>query len=54
MTRLMLLLARYSRLRRRVLRAFAAEPDLFAKLLAIHVGEGSFADLGARDLLHFA
>ena len=54
MSRLMLLLARYSRLRRRVLRVFAAEPDLFAKLLAIHVGEGSFADLAARDLLHLA
>jgi flavin-dependent dehydrogenase len=54
MTRLMLLLARYPRLRRRALCVFASEPDLFAKLLAIHVGEGSFADLGARDLLYFA
>lgn len=54
MSRLMLLLAHYPRLRRRVLRVFAAEPDLFAKLLAVHVGEGSFTDLGARDLLYFA
>ncbi|HXE14591.1 MAG TPA: FAD-dependent monooxygenase [Bryobacteraceae bacterium] len=54
MTRLMLLLAHYPRLRRRILRVFASEPELFAKLLAIHVGEGSFGDLGARDLLYFA
>jgi hypothetical protein len=33
---------------------FAAKPDLFAKLLTIHVGEGSLAGLLARDLLRFA
>lgn len=54
MTRLMLMLAHHPSLRRRAVRAFAAEPDLFAKLLAIHVGEGSFADLRTRDLLRFA
>lgn len=54
MTRLMLLLAHHAELRRRTLRVFSAEPDLFAKLLAIHVGQGSFADLRTRDLLHFA
>jgi 2-polyprenyl-6-methoxyphenol hydroxylase-like FAD-dependent oxidoreductase len=54
MSRLMLLLAHHPWLRRRTVCVFGAEPDLFARLLAIHVGEGSFADLGTRDLLHFA
>jgi flavin-dependent dehydrogenase len=54
MTRLMLVLAHYPRLRHRVLRVLAANPDLFTKLLAVHVGQRSFADLRASDLLRFA
>jgi flavin-dependent dehydrogenase len=38
MSRLMLLLAQRSGLRRRALRAMAADPRLFARLLATHVG----------------
>ncbi len=38
MARLMLMLDRFPRLRPRVLRAFAAEPAIFERLLAVHAG----------------
>jgi flavin-dependent dehydrogenase len=54
MSRLMLLLAQYPRLRHRALRVLAAKPDLFASLLAIHIGDGVFSGLKTGNLLHFA
>lgn len=45
MARLMLLLGRHSSLRNRVLDSFATRPELFAKLLAFHVGEATPAQL---------
>jgi len=45
MARLLLLLDRFTPLRRRVLRAFASDEDLFARLLAAHVNETSPAFL---------
>ncbi|HYM06270.1 MAG TPA: FAD-dependent monooxygenase [Terriglobales bacterium] len=50
MARLMLLLERRERLRRRVMRAFVAEPKLFARLLATHVGAVSAMDFAANGL----
>jgi hypothetical protein len=41
MGRLLLLLDGRANLRRRVLRAFEAEPRIFERLLAIHIGETS-------------
>ena len=41
MGRLLLLLDRYPSLRRRMLRGFAEDPELFARLLAFHRGESS-------------
>ena len=38
MAHLMLMLDRYPRLRPPVLRAFAAQPVIFERLLAVHVG----------------
>jgi 2-polyprenyl-6-methoxyphenol hydroxylase-like FAD-dependent oxidoreductase len=46
MNRLLLNMDRHASLRQRVLRAFCAEPGLFARMLAIHVGESSC--LGVR------
>ena len=43
MARLMLLLGRHPSLRHRVLDSFAAQPELFAKLLAFHTGGASSA-----------
>jgi len=45
LSRLMLLLGNHSGLRKRVMESFAANPALFAKLLAFHTGEGSPAEL---------
>lgn len=45
MGRLLLLLDARAKLRRRVLRTFEAEPGVFERLLAIHVGETSAAHL---------
>ncbi len=50
MARSMLLLDSRPWLRRRTLRAFAREPRLFEKLLAVHVGELRLASLGASGL----
>jgi len=48
MSKLMLTLDRHGRLRHRVMRAFAAEPGIFARVLASHVGEASPVDLAAN------
>jgi len=45
MGRLMLWLGRNPRIRGRVIRALQSKPDLFARLLAAHGGQGSSADL---------
>jgi menaquinone-9 beta-reductase len=50
MGRLLLLLDRYPSLRRRAFRAMAAEPELFARLLATHLGEDSPKFLAATSL----
>ena len=47
---LMLLLEHRARLRRRVMRAFMAEPKLFARMLATHVGSMSPVDFAANGL----
>lgn len=51
MARLLLLLDRYPTLRRRVLRGLAKDPDVFRRLLAVHLGAASprfLAVTGAR------
>jgi len=50
MADLMLLLDRRRRLRSRTLRAFAAKPRLFARMLHTHVGELSYFDFAANGL----
>lgn len=50
MARSMLLLDDKAWLRRRTLRAFAREPRLFQRLLAVHVGDVNLSSLGARGL----
>jgi flavin-dependent dehydrogenase len=50
MARLMLLLDHRERLRRRVMHAFMAEPKLFARMLATHVGTVSPVDFAANGL----
>jgi flavin-dependent dehydrogenase len=52
MSRSMLLMDRSHWVRRHSLRAFSRQPGLFARLLAIHVGELGLNDFGARGLLH--
>jgi len=48
MTGLMLSMDRHANFRRRVFRAITAEPSLFARLLAIHVGDSSPLSFGVR------
>ena len=50
MAELMLLLDGRRSLRWRAIRAFAARPDLFAGMLAMHVGEQSAADFFTNSL----
>jgi flavin-dependent dehydrogenase len=50
MARALLLLGSHERLRRRVMRAFVAEPELFAGLVAMHVGAASSIDAAANGL----
>ncbi|HEV1995344.1 MAG TPA: NAD(P)/FAD-dependent oxidoreductase [Candidatus Acidoferrum sp.] len=50
MGRLLLLLDRYPSLRKRALRGLAEEPELFARLLAAHLGEASPKFLAAMSL----
>jgi flavin-dependent dehydrogenase len=60
MARLMLLLAHFPGIRRKVFHAFSTEQQIFDKLLAIHIGEGSWGSLrrehvvqiGLRSLFH--
>jgi flavin-dependent dehydrogenase len=54
MTRLLLFLERHPFWRGRVFRALAADPDLFSRLLAIHVRATRPAELGLRGLLALA
>ena len=48
---LMLWLGRHPRIRARVLRALENKPELFTRLLAMHVGEGSPADVVSAGAL---
>ena len=48
----MLLMDRSSWIREHALRAFAAHPPLFERLLSIHVGESSLRSFGARGILN--
>jgi menaquinone-9 beta-reductase len=50
MSRLMLVLEHRERLRRRVMRAFVRQPELFGRLLATHVGATSPMDFAANGL----
>jgi menaquinone-9 beta-reductase len=50
MSRLLLFLDRYASVRKRVLQSLAAEPELFARLLAAHLGESSPKFLAATSL----
>jgi len=50
MGRFLLFLDRYPSLRRRAFRGMAAEPELFARLLATHLGEASPTFLAATSL----
>jgi hypothetical protein len=50
MSRLLLLLDRYPSVRKRVLRCLAQEPELFARLLAAHLGESSRKFLASTSL----
>ena len=45
MARLMVMLGRHHLLRSRVIESFARKPELFARLLSFHLGEGTPADL---------
>ena len=44
MARLMLFMAKHDRLRRRTMQVFQSSPNAFARMLAMHVGEGSARD----------
>jgi len=50
MSRLLVWLGRYGRLRQRALQVLARDPGLFARLLAGHVGKSSAMDLAAMSL----
>ncbi len=50
MARLMLLLEHRERLRSRVMHAFMTEPELFARILATHVGAVSPMDFAANGV----
>jgi len=50
MGRLLLMLDQYPALRKRAVRILAADPELFARLLAAHLGETSAAFLAATSL----
>jgi flavin-dependent dehydrogenase len=52
MARALLLLGRYPALRIRALRTFIRHPDVFARLLAVHVGEARFRELCNWPTLH--
>jgi menaquinone-9 beta-reductase len=50
MSRLLLFLDRYASVRKRFLQSLAAEPELFARLLAAHLGESSRKFLASTSL----
>jgi flavin-dependent dehydrogenase len=50
MSALLLSLDRWPALRRRVLRAFSARPELFSRMLATHVGATGLTDIAAAGL----
>lgn len=50
--RSMLLMDKHSWVRRRALRAFSRQPSLFARLLAVHVGELPLRDFGFNGILN--
>jgi 2-polyprenyl-6-methoxyphenol hydroxylase-like FAD-dependent oxidoreductase len=50
MSRLMLLMGRHPRLRRRAMQVFQSSPGSFARMLAMHVGEGSTGDYIANGI----
>lgn len=52
MARTMLLLDSSAVIRRRALSALSHQPDLFSRMLSVHVGELRRSDFGARDLLN--
>ena len=52
MSRSMLLMDRSRWLRRRSLRALSRQPDLFARMLAVHVGEMPLRDFATNGLLN--
>jgi hypothetical protein len=52
LSRSMLLMDKHSGLRRRALRGFARHPGLFARLLAVHVGELPLARFGFNGILN--
>jgi menaquinone-9 beta-reductase len=49
--RLMLLLAGHKRIRQRIMRALSSDPNMFARLLAVHVGATSAAHMAATSAL---
>jgi menaquinone-9 beta-reductase len=51
MTRLLLMMASSVTLRRRVLRFFAANPEYFARIMAVHTGTAGTEELQASDLM---
>ncbi len=50
MSRLMLLMGRHPRLRRRAMQVFQSSPRSFARMLAMHVGDGSTGDYIANGI----
>ena len=50
MAQLLLLLARHPSLRRRTFRAFSAEPELFSRLLGLHVGAAAASQVASVGL----
>jgi menaquinone-9 beta-reductase len=51
MTRLMLLMDQCPRIRRKALRLFAANPAMFAKMIAVHMGKRGEEELSAGELV---
>jgi flavin-dependent dehydrogenase len=50
MSRIMLLMGRHARLRRRAMQVFESSPRSFARMLSMHVGDGSTGDYIANGL----
>jgi hypothetical protein len=51
MSRLMLIMDQHPRLRQRIFRVLAAQPDYFGQLLAVHTGAIAPADFRLRGVL---